>query len=146
MSSGCATMHSARSQVSSSGSSGAGFSMRRTYARGITVGECSAGQREGEPAARTVRVPVDPDRATVPLHDLTARRETDAVPRIGAVHLRVHREDRLTVLRWDAQSVVGDVDQPVGVALLDGDLASGCTVGVAVLEGVLDQVLEHLPQ
>src|SRR4051794_14065299 len=147
MSSGWATTQRARSQVSSSGSSGAGIgaSMARTYAASARAGsDPSAREGEAEPAALARGGAVDPDRAAVTLHDLAAGSQPDAVARCAAVHLRVHREDAVAVLGRDAEGVVGDGDQPVDLALLDADLATRCALRVAVLEGVLDQVLQHL--
>src|SRR5688500_2972274 len=108
-------------------------------------GRGHGGEREREHRAAAL-ARLDPDLAALALHDLAADREADAraLEGLAVVQALEHLEHALAVLRVDPDAVVGHGDPPLGVVLaLRRDPHPRAHAG-AELEGVRDQVLQHL--
>src|SRR3990172_2597332 len=103
--------------------------------------------REGEQEARArARPGLDPDPAAMALDDLLADGEADAGARVLGARVQPPEddEDPFPVLRVDADPVVAHREEPLLLARQAGDVDRGSLVGPAELDGVSDEILEHL--
>src|SRR3982751_77179 len=91
---------------------------------------------------------VDPDAATIPVHDSPANGQSNAGTRIlvGRVQAFKKPKNILLVLRVDPDAVVADRECPESVLPLRRDMHGRRAIRRAVLDGIPDDVLEKLLQ
>jgi hypothetical protein len=99
-------------------------------------------QRE-EKCAALVRLGLDPDSPAELFDNLLANRQTEAGAGVlgFAVQTFAESEDSLPVLRFDADAVVANCEQPVVPFPLDTDVYFDRPVS-AKFQGISDQVLK----
>src|SRR5262245_49298428 len=101
---------------------------------------------DDELAASAVSLASRFDRTAVHLHEPPDKRQTDAETTLcvveRSIELREHVEDRIELLRRDADAVVRDGDDRLRAVAngIDPDLSAGSRV----LDAVVEQIAEHL--